>query len=46
MKIEEIDYACIFVGKNNTGKTVILDAIRAITGSYQIKKEECFALQK
>ena len=46
MKIEEIDYACIFVGKNNTGKTVILDAIRAITGSYQIKKEDFFSLEK
>lgn len=46
MKIEEIDYACIFVGKNNTGKTVILDAIRALTGSYQIQKEDFFSLTK
>ena len=30
--LEEVDYACILVGKNNTGKTVVLDAIRAEMG--------------
>lgn len=34
--IEEVDYACILVGKNNTGKTVVLDAIRAVIGEYCI----------
>lgn len=34
--IEEVDYACILVGKNNTGKSVILEAIRALTGEYVI----------
>lgn len=36
LQIEDIDYAFILVGKNNTGKTVVLDAIRAITGDYTI----------
>jgi len=35
--IEEVDYACILVGKNNTGKSVILEAIRALTGEYVIQ---------
>lgn len=34
--IEEVDYACILVGKNNTGKSVVLEAIRALTGEYAI----------
>lgn len=39
LEIEEIDNACILVGKNSTGKTVVLDAIRAVAGLYQIKPE-------
>ena len=35
-EIKEVDYACILVGKNNTGKTVVLDAIRAVMGDYAI----------
>ena len=29
MKIEDIENALILVGKNNTGKTVVLDALKA-----------------
>ena len=38
--IEEMDYACILVGKNNTGKTVVLEAIRALTGDYLISSRD------
>ena len=34
MTLENIEDALILVGKNNTGKTVVLDAVRAITGQY------------
>lgn len=40
LNMQEIDQALILVGKNNTGKTVVLDAILALEGSYQIKKED------
>ncbi|HIZ80441.1 MAG TPA: ATP-binding protein [Candidatus Lachnoclostridium stercorigallinarum] len=34
MEIREIENALILVGKNNTGKTSVLDAIRMLGGSY------------
>lgn len=34
--IEDIDQALILVGKNNVGKTVVIDAIRAVTGEYKV----------
>ena len=36
MKIRDIENALILVGKNSTGKTAVLDAIRAVSGSYAI----------
>lgn len=36
LELGDIDNAMILVGKNNTGKTSILDAVRAVTGSYVI----------
>lgn len=36
MEIDNVENALILVGKNNTGKTSVLDAIRAVAGSYQI----------
>ena len=42
--LEEVDYACILVGKNNTGKTVVLDAIRAVMGEYEVAERD-FNLQ-
>lgn len=40
MKLSGIENALILVGQNSTGKTAILDAIRAVSGTYQIKKED------
>lgn len=34
LEIKDIESSLILVGKNNTGKTVVLDAIRAVTGNY------------
>lgn len=36
LEMKEIDQALILVGKNNTGKTVVLDAIMALEGCYKI----------
>ena len=40
LSIENVDYAVIFVGKNNTGKTVILDAIRVMAGEKEIDRHD------
>ena len=40
MKICNIENALILVGKNNTGKTAVLDAIRAVGGSYAVRRED------
>lgn len=40
MWIQDIENALILVGQNNTGKTTVLDAIRAVGGIYQIKPED------
>lgn len=39
VNITEIDTAFILVGKNNTGKSSVIDAIRAILGEYCIRRE-------
>lgn len=39
LEVKDIDSACILVGKNSTGKTVLLDAIRAVAGMYRIRQE-------
>lgn len=36
----DIEQALILVGKNDTGKTAVLDALRAVTGDYQICRED------
>lgn len=43
--IEDVESALILVGKNNTGKTVVLDAIRVVCGNY-IAKESDFNHKK
>lgn len=40
MHIENIENALILVGQNNTGKTVVLDALRAVIGDYEIGEED------
>ena len=40
MRISNVENALILVGKNNTGKTAVLDAVRAVSGSYQIQLED------
>jgi len=35
--VSDIENALILVGKNNTGKTVVLDAIRAVSGDYAVR---------
>ena len=40
LEIFDIESALILVGKNNTGKTVVLDAIRAVTGNYVVKETD------
>lgn len=39
LEIRHIESALILVGKNNTGKTVVLDAIRAVTGDFPIEEK-------
>lgn len=38
LEIKELDNALILVGKNNTGKTVVIDAICLAAGQYEIKE--------
>lgn len=40
LEIKDIENALILVGQNNTGKTTVLDAVRAVGGSYVIKPED------
>lgn len=38
--LKDIENALILVGQNNTGKTTVLDAIRAVGGVYRIQPED------
>ena len=38
LEIKDIENSLILIGKNNTGKTVVLDAIRAVTGNYKVEE--------
>ena len=40
MHIGGIENALILVGKNDTGKTAVLDAVRAVGGDYIVKEED------
>ena len=40
MHIRDIENALILVGKNDTGKTAVLDALRAVGGDYTVKEED------
>lgn len=40
LEISDIENSLILVGKNNTGKTSVLDAIRAATGNYVVGEHD------
>lgn len=40
IKITDIDMCLILVGCNNSGKSTIMDAIRAVTGDYKVTKQD------
>lgn len=40
MLLEDLENVLILVGKNSTGKTAVLDAIRAVGGTYPISRED------
>lgn len=40
LSICDIENALILVGKNNTGKTVVLHAIRAVSGDYEVRETD------
>lgn len=40
MELKDIENALILVGKNNTGKTSILDAIRVVTGAEAVQRPD------
>lgn len=40
LKISDIQSSLILVGKNNTGKSNVLDAIRAVTGDYTVRETD------
>lgn len=40
MHIGDIENALILVGKNDTGKTAVLDAVRAVGGDYAVCEED------
>lgn len=46
MEIDEIDNAMILVGRNNTGKTVVIDAIRLAAGEYKVKDSDFLDIKK
>ena len=39
IKVTDIDMCLILVGCNNSGKSTIMDAIRAVTGDYKVTKQ-------
>ncbi len=39
VEVKEIDSAFILVGKNNTGKSSVIDAVRAVFGDYVVRRE-------
>ena len=40
MILDDLEQALILVGKNSTGKTAVLDAIRAVGGDYKIEESD------
>ena len=40
MEIEDIENVLILVGKNNAGKTVVLDALRLLDDTYRVQETD------
>lgn len=40
MVLENLENALILVGKNSTGKTAVLEAVRFVAGNYQVSRED------
>lgn len=40
IELEDLENALILVGKNSTGKTAVLDAVRAVGGMYEIAEDD------
>ncbi len=40
LEIPDVDNVLILVGKNNTGKTVVIDAIRMVAGNYKVREHD------
>ena len=40
MHVSSIENALILVGQNDTGKTAVLDAVRAVGGDYIVREED------
>ncbi len=40
LEIPDVNNVLILVGKNNTGKTVVIDAIRMVAGNYRVKEHD------
>ena len=38
--LNDVESALILVGKNSVGKTVVLDALRAVAGLYTIQESD------
>lgn len=46
MEIRDVENALILVGKNNTGKTIVIDAVRAAAGDYTVTERDFLDLSK
>ena len=44
MVLEDLENALILVGKNSTGKTAVLDAVRFVAGHYQVSRKRISGL--
>lgn len=46
LEIRNVENVLILVGKNNTGKTAVIDAIRAVSGDYIVNKKDYLTEEK
>lgn len=46
LEIKDVENALILVGRNNTGKTIVIDAIRAAAGDYKVSQRDFLDISK